>query len=65
MRIKRGLNKKARHNKVLDQTKGYRGSYSKLYRRAKEALLHAGQYKIDRVYLHSSEDSGSRSYPQV
>jgi len=44
MRIKRGLNKKARHNKVLDQTKGYRGSYSKLYRRAKEALLHAGQY---------------------
>ncbi len=44
MRIKRGLNKKARHNRVLELTKGYRGSYSKLYRRAREAVLHAGQY---------------------
>ena len=46
MRIKRGKAKRAKHNKVLKQTKGYRLSYSKLYRRAKEAKLHAGQYSF-------------------
>lgn len=44
MRIKRGQNKKAKHKKVLKQAKGYRLSYSKLYRRAKEATGHAGSY---------------------
>jgi large subunit ribosomal protein L20 len=44
MRVKRGINKKQKHKKVLDQAKGYRMTYSKLYRRAKEALLHAGAY---------------------
>lgn len=44
MRIKRGETKRAKKQKVLKLTKGYRMSYSKLYRRAKEALLHAGQY---------------------
>ncbi len=44
MRVKRGQNKKAKHKKVLKQTKGYRLSYSKLYRRAKEASGHAGSY---------------------
>jgi large subunit ribosomal protein L20 len=47
MRIKRGLNKKAHHKKILAKTKGYRLSYSKLYKRAKEAVLHAGQYSYD------------------
>lgn len=46
MRIKRGLNKSKRHKKVLNLTKGYRLTYSRLYRRAKEALLHAGQYSM-------------------
>lgn len=46
MRIKRGKNKNKKHNKVLKQAKGYRLSYSKLYRRAKEAVLHAGQYSF-------------------
>lgn len=46
MRVKRGKNKNQRHKKVLKQTKGFRLSYSKLYRRAKEALLHAGQYSF-------------------
>ncbi|MCA9385160.1 50S ribosomal protein L20, partial [Candidatus Dojkabacteria bacterium] len=36
-----------KHKKVLSQTKGFRLSYSKLYRRAKEALLHAGQYSFN------------------
>lgn len=46
MRIKRGKVKHKKHKKVLKLAKGYRLSYSKLYRRAKEALLHAGQYSI-------------------
>ncbi len=44
MRIKRGTTKNRRHKKILSLTKGYRMSYGKLYRRAKEAVLHAGQY---------------------
>lgn len=44
MRIKRGLAKKQKHKKVLKMAKGYRMSYSKLYRRAKEAVMHAGVY---------------------
>jgi len=43
-RIKRATIKKAKHKKVLQSTKGYRGTKSKLYRVAKEAALHAGQY---------------------
>lgn len=46
MRVKRGKVKNRRHKKVLNQAKGYRLSYSKLYRRAKEALLHAGDYSF-------------------
>lgn len=54
MRIKRGTTKKQRHSKVLKQTKGFRMTYSKLYRRAKEALLHAGQYSFtDRRHRRS------------
>lgn len=44
MRVKRGKVKSQKHKKVLKAARGYRLSYSKLYRRAKEALLHAGQY---------------------
>ena len=47
MRIKRGVSKRKKHNKVLSQTKGFRLSYHKLYRRAKEAVLHAGQYSFN------------------
>lgn len=44
MRVKRGVTKKRKHKKILKLAKGYRMSYSKLYRRAREAVLHAGQY---------------------
>ncbi|MCA9380780.1 50S ribosomal protein L20 [Candidatus Dojkabacteria bacterium] len=44
MRIKRGTVKNRKHKKMLKQAKGYRMSYSKLYRRAKEAVWHAGSY---------------------
>lgn len=43
-RVKKGLTKSTRHKKVLASTKGYRGAKSKLYRTAKEASLHAGDY---------------------
>ncbi|PIR59333.1 MAG: 50S ribosomal protein L20 [Candidatus Pacebacteria bacterium CG10_big_fil_rev_8_21_14_0_10_56_10] len=39
-----GTTRRHRHKKVLSQTKGYRGANNRLYKRAKEALLHAGQY---------------------
>mgnify|MGYP001951956143 FL=1 len=31
-RVKRGVTARARHKKVLDQAKGYRGRRSKVYR---------------------------------
>jgi large subunit ribosomal protein L20 len=43
-RIKRATIKKAKHKKVLKSTKGFRGAKSKLYRVAREAAMHAGQY---------------------
>ena len=46
MRVKRGLTKHRRHKKVLKAAKGYRLSYSKLYKRAHEAGMHAGQYSF-------------------
>jgi large subunit ribosomal protein L20 len=46
MRVKRGKVKNAKHKKVLAATKGYRLSYSKLYKRAKEAILHASKYSF-------------------
>jgi len=47
MRVKRGLTKHRRHKKLLKSAKGYRMSYSKLYKRAHEARLHAGQYSFE------------------
>lgn len=44
MRVKRGTVSRRKHNKVLDLTKGYRGSRSRLVRTAKTAALQAGQY---------------------
>jgi large subunit ribosomal protein L20 len=43
-RIKRGIVSRRKHNKLLDLTKGYRGTKSKLVKVAREAALHAGQY---------------------
>ena len=43
-RVKRGVTARARHNKVLDQAKGYRGRRKNVYRIAKEAVMKAGQY---------------------
>jgi large subunit ribosomal protein L20 len=43
-RVKRGVTARARHKKVIDQAKGYRGRRNKVYRLAKEAVMRAGQY---------------------
>lgn len=43
-RVKSGTTRHKRHKKVLSLTKGFRGTNNRLYKRAKEALLHAGQY---------------------
>lgn len=43
-RVKSGTTRHKRHKKVLKLTKGFRGTNNRLYKRAKEALLHAGQY---------------------
>lgn len=43
-RVKTGVVRRHRHKKVLSLTKGFRGTNNRLYKRAKEALLHAGQY---------------------
>jgi large subunit ribosomal protein L20 len=44
MRVKSGKTTRQRHKKILEQAKGYRQARSKIYKRAKEAYLHAGQY---------------------
>lgn len=43
-RVKRGVTARARHKKVLEQAKGYRGRRKNVYRIAKEAVMKAGQY---------------------
>jgi len=44
-RVKRGVTAKARHKKVLEQAKGYRGRRSTVFRIAKQAVMKAGQYQ--------------------
>ncbi|MBI2317874.1 MAG: 50S ribosomal protein L20 [Betaproteobacteria bacterium] len=43
-RVKRGVTAHARHKKVIDQAKGFRGRRGNVYRIANEAVMKAGQY---------------------
>ena len=43
-RVKRGVTAHARHKKVIDAAKGFRGRRGNVYRVAKEAVMKAGQY---------------------
>ena len=43
-RVKRGVTAHARHKKILDLAKGYRGRRKNVYRIAQEAVMKAGQY---------------------
>ncbi|MCC6714441.1 MAG: 50S ribosomal protein L20 [Gammaproteobacteria bacterium] len=43
-RVKRGVTARARHKKILEQSKGYRGFRRSVVRMAKQAVTRAGQY---------------------
>lgn len=43
-RVKRGVVARARHKKIIDLAKGFRGRRGNVYRVAKEAVMKAGQY---------------------
>ena len=43
-RVKSGVQTKRRHKKVLKEASGYFGSKHRLYKTAKEQLMHSGQY---------------------
>lgn len=43
-RTKHSVAKRARHKKWIKRAKGYRGSRSRVFKRAKEAVLKAGQH---------------------
>lgn len=43
-RVKRGVESRRKHKKLLSLTKGYRGTKRRLVKVAREAALHAGEY---------------------
>ncbi len=43
-RVKRGVTAHARHKKITDAAKGYRGRRGNVFRVAKQAVMRAGQY---------------------
>ncbi len=44
MRVKTGFVRSRAHKKVIKANKGFRGTNRRLFKRANEARLHAGQY---------------------
>src|SRR5213080_2976596 len=45
VRVKRGVTHRARHNKVLAATRGHSGGRHRLYKTAKESMVHALAYQ--------------------
>ncbi|WP_316669549.1 50S ribosomal protein L20 [uncultured Propionibacterium sp.] len=45
-RVKRAVNAKKKRREILEQASGYRGQRSRLYRKAKEQMLHSGTYSF-------------------
>ena len=43
-RVKRGIESRRKHKKLLSRTTGYRGTRRRLVKVAREAVLHAGEY---------------------
>ncbi len=43
-RVKRGVDARGRHKKILNKAKGYYGARRKVFRVAKQAVTKAGQY---------------------
>ena len=53
-RIKTGTTRRNRHKKVLKLTAGHKGSRHRLFKQAKESMLHALSYS----YTHRKEKKG-------
>jgi large subunit ribosomal protein L20 len=53
-RVKKGVTARARHKSILKQAEGYRGARHKLFKTAKEAVMHAGAYS----FAHRKERKG-------
>jgi large subunit ribosomal protein L20 len=53
-RVKRGVTSHHRHKKVLELTKGHRGTKHRLIRRATESMIHSLSY----AYFHRRERKG-------
>ena len=45
-RVKRSVNAKKKRREVLNSARGYRGQRSRLYRKAKEQMLHSKTYEF-------------------
>lgn len=53
-RVKRGVTSHRRHKKILSQTKGHRGTKSRLIKRANESMIKSLAY----AYAHRRERKG-------
>ena len=51
-RVKRGVQAKARHKKVLKQAKGFRGARSRTYKVAKQAVMRLSLIHISEPTRH-------------
>ena len=57
-RVKRGVEARRKHKKVLKLAKGYRGARSRTFKVAKQAVTRAGQYAYrDRIVKKSPRRS--------
>ena len=56
MRVKRGVTTRRRHKKLAKLNKGYRGSANNVFRRMKEAWIHAG------VHMYRSRKQKKRDF---
>ncbi|KPK47234.1 MAG: 50S ribosomal protein L20 [Dehalococcoidia bacterium SM23_28_2] len=53
-RIKRGVTRRRRHKKVVAQTRGHRGARHRLFKQARESLMHGLYY----AYEHRRDRKG-------
>ena len=53
-RVKRGVTKRRRHKKILQEARGFRGASHRSYKWAKESVMHAWAY----AYRHRRERKG-------
>lgn len=59
MRVKSGVTARKRHKKIIKANKGYRGPARNVYRRAKEAWIHAG------VHMYVSRRQKKRDFRRL